>query len=180
MLLNTLMRNTEARDQNPNVLDASDKHIRIHCQLTAPGNDTPVRFEFNRANNFLNDPSKYEVCIESCIIDFTDGSAFPINFRRLTFRTTMPVISELQKSDRNITKTMIGYYYPSNKSAITQLYEPTEKRWYNMSSDYPLNRFDLELISEFAPSVPPVTDDFPFLLSAGQSVDLVVLFRRKD
>lgn len=173
MLRKTLQNKTEDRDLNPMLIDASENHIRVHCALTAAVVNTPCVFSSNRTNQILNDPSKYEICIESFTLA---GPSLPAFFRRIVFETTMPVSQELQEGTKNVQKSIIGYYYPPSPSTIN-VYNPSERRWFDMTSDYPLYNFDLRASFEFGAGSSGITN--PILLSIGQYIDVVVLFRRK-
>jgi hypothetical protein len=174
MLRRTLQNKTEDRDLNPMLIDASEKHVRVHCALTSDVVNTPCVFSSNRVNQILNDPSKYEVCIESFTLA---GPALPAFFRRVVFETTMPVNQELQEGSKNVQKSIIGYWYSPDLSSTVNTYNPSERRWFDMTSDFPLNNFDLRVSYEFGGTATGITN--PILLSVGQWVDVVVLFRRK-
>lgn len=174
MLRKTLQNKTEDRDLNPMLIDASEDHVRVHCALTADVINTPCVFSSNRVNQILNDPSKYEICIESFTLG---GVALPAFFRRVVFETTMPVSQELQEGTKNVKKSIIGFYYPNDLTATVNVYNPSERRWFDMTSDYPLYNFDLRASFEFGGTATGITN--PILLSIGQYIDISVLFRRK-
>jgi hypothetical protein len=79
MLRKTLVNKTEDRDLNPMLITASEDHVRVHCALTADVVNTPCVFSSNRVNQILNDPSKYEICVESFTLA---GPALPAFFRK--------------------------------------------------------------------------------------------------
>ena len=175
MLRKVLENNTEDRDLNPMLIDASEKHVRVHCSLTADVVNTPCVFSSNRVNQILNDPSKYEICIESFTLG---GPALPALFRRIVFETsTIPVNQELQEGSKNVKKSIIGYYYPPDLTATINVYNPNERRWFDLTSDYPLYNFDLRASFEFGGTAAGITN--PILLGVGQYCEIVVLFRRK-
>ena len=174
MLRKTLQNKTEDRDLNPMLIDASENHVRVHCALTADVVNTPCIFSSNRVNQILNDPSKYEVCIESFILA---GPALPAFFRRVVFESTMPVSQELEEGTKNVQKSIIGYWYSPDLSSTVNTYNPSERRWFDMTSDYPLYNFDLRASFEFGGTATGTTN--PILLSIGQWIDITVLFRRK-
>ena len=174
MLRKTLLKNTEDRDLNPILIDASEDHVRVHCSLTADVVNTPCVFSSNRVNQILNDPSKYEVCIEAFTLA---GVSLPAFFRRIVFETTMPVNQELEEGTKNVQKSIIGYWYSPDLLSTVNTYNPSEKRWFDLKSDYPLYNFDVRASFEFGGTATGTTN--PILLGVGQWVDLVILFRRK-
>ena len=174
MLRKVLENQTEDRDLNPMLIDASEKHVRVHCSLTGDVVNTPCIFSSNRVTQILNDPSKYEICIESFILA---GVSLPAFFRRIVFETTMPVNQELEEGTKNVQKSIIGYWYSPDLSSTVNTYNPSERRWFDLTSDYPLYNFDLRASFEFGGTATGITN--PILLGVGQWINIVVLFRRK-
>jgi hypothetical protein len=175
MLRKVLENKTEDRDLNPMLIDASEKHIRVHCALTADVVNTPCVFSSNRVTQILNDPSKYEVCIESFTLG---GTALPAFFRRIVFETSgIPVSQELQEGVKNVQKSIIGYYYPPDLTATVNVYNPSERRWFDLTSEFPLYNFDLRASFEFGGTATGITN--PILLGVEQYIEIIVLFRRK-
>jgi hypothetical protein len=174
MLRKTLVNKTEDRDLNPMLITASEDHVRVHCALTADVVNTPCVFSSNRVNQILNDPSKYEICVESFTLA---GPALPAFFRRIVFETTMPVSQELEEGTKNVQKSIIGYWYSPDLSSTVNTYDPYERRWFDLKSDYPLYNFDLRASFEFGGTATGITN--PILLSPGQWIDIQILFRKK-
>lgn len=175
MLRRTLQNKTEDRDLNPMLIDASEDHVRVHCALTGDVVNTPCVFSSNRVTQILNNPSEYEICIESFTLA---GPGIPAFFRRIVFETSgIPVSQELQEGTKDVKKSIIGYWYSPDLLSTVNTYNPSERRWFNLKSDYPLYNFDLNISYEFGGTATGITN--PILLSVGQWVDVVILFRRK-
>jgi hypothetical protein len=172
-LENTLTSHTEVRPGNPNLIESSEKNIRIHYNLnnTALQSKT-ASFSETRVTPILNDPSQYEVCVEYCKLV---SSVVISTQQRLVFVTDAPVLSELEFGQKNITQKIVGYcFFQQADPADNLLYDPTQYRWFDMISSHPMKEFSVYVGLQNADgTISPIS------LASSESISFNVYFRKK-
>lgn len=138
-------------------------------------NSGTTRFKFILIDNGLNTVNIFgldyleNVAEYSTLFNWSDVI-------KLELQSNIPIESELVSGQKNISNRLLMDFLPNIdvSNGDTFIYIPTNYRWYDMISKYPLTTIDCNVVFRYKDNSTKILQ-----LSAGQSFSIKILFRKK-